>query len=259
MKKLEKLLVKSLTVLLLLGCIGFSGIENVCAQNKQTMNDLEQGKALYLKGRKMFYNAENTFDQMRATLRSSKESFAKLAESDLKCYWLSQVEFTLAEISEAFGDKKEAALEFSQSNQLAKKAIDYNDQFSDAYRLLADTYMRLLDYNGPLYTVNHGPEALRLAKKAFKIDNQNYTALTSMGVYYISAPKIGGGSIKQGIASLEKALASKDSFDKFIAHIWLGTAYLRKGNKTKALNHIHLAQEIYPNSNWAKELMEQCN
>ncbi|NLW47637.1 MAG: hypothetical protein GXY86_09915 [Firmicutes bacterium] len=256
MRKLGKLLVKSLTVLLLLGCIGFSW---AYAQSEQDMSDLEQGKTLYFKGRNMYYNAENTIDQIRATLGLSKESFAKLAESDQKYYWLSQVDFTLGEISEVAGNKKEAAQEFSQSNRLAQKAIDYNDQFSDAYRLLADTYMRLLNYNGPLYTMSHGPEALRMAKKAFKIDNHNYTALTSEGMYYISAPKVGGGNIKKGIATLEKALASKDSFDRFIAHIWLGTAYLKEKNKTKALKHIQLAREIYPNSSWVKELLEQCN
>lgn len=259
MKKLRKLFLKSLTVFLLLGCLYVSGIEVVNAQNEQVISNLKQGKDLYFKGRKIYYNAENTLDQARAVLASSKESFAKLAESDLKYYWLSQVEFTLAEISESVDNKKEAAMEFTKSHDLAKKAIDCNEKHSDAYRLLADNYMRLMDYNGPLYSVSNGPKALKLTKKAFQLDNQNYTALNSAGIYYISAPKIGGGDIGKGIATLEKALASNDSFDKFIAQIWLGRGYLKKGDKTKALNYFHQAQKIYPNSRWAKELVNQCS
>ncbi len=265
MKKIKKFMRRSWVVLLLLCCLNVViNMEVINAQNEETINIFEtenvaQGKDLYFKGRKMFYNAENTPDQARATLALSKESFAKLSEGDLKCYWLAQVEFTLAEIDERTGNKKEAAMEFSKSNDLVKKAINYNEKLSDAYRLLADTYMRLMDYNGPLYSVNHGPQALRLTKKAFQLDNQNFTALNSSGVYYVSAPKAGGGNINKGIADLEKALASNDPFDKFIAHVWLGTAYQKKGNKTEALNHFDRALKIYPNSPWAKGLASQCN
>ncbi len=256
---MKKIMVMSLIVFLMLGCLFVMRTGIVNAQNETVMNDLQTGKDLYLKGRKMFYNAENTLDVVRATWLSSKDSFAKLAEGDLKCYWLAQVEFSLAELDETMGNNKEANIGFSKSNDLVKKAIEYNKKFSDAYRLLADTYMRLMDYNGPLYSVSHGPEALRLTKKAFQLDTQNFTALISSGIYYINAPKIGGGNIGKGMADLKKALASKDSFDQFLAHVWLGRAYLKKGNKTEALDNFNQALRIYPNSSWAKRFASQCN
>jgi tetratricopeptide (TPR) repeat protein len=239
------------------------GMEELSAQNEKANHNavnenVTRGKNLYLKGREIFYNSDAGLDEVKSALVSSKTIFTQLPESDTKYYWLSQVVFTEAETLEINGDKRKAALKYTESCDLVKKALCYDQRLSDAHRLLADIYMRLMSYNGSLYSISHGPAALKSAQKAIQLDKQNFAAFNSLGIYYVNAPKIGGGDIDSGIATLSKALASNEPFDQFISHIWLGRAYLKKGSRSEALNHLHQAQKIYPNSIWAKQLAGQC-
>jgi tetratricopeptide (TPR) repeat protein len=272
MKMIKGMFGKNWVIIVLLcflnGMIGSGmevfGMEEWSAHNEQANHNnainvnVTSGKDLYRKGRELFYNAEDKLDEAKSVLASSKIIFTQLLESDTKYYWLSQVAFTQAEIVEINGDKREAALKFTASCDLAKKALRYNQRLSDAHRLLADTYMRLMSYNGSLYSISHGPEALKSVQKAIQLDKRNFAAFDSLGIYYVSAPKIGGGDIDKGIAALNKGLASNEPFDQFISHIWLGRVYLKKGKRSEALNHLHQAQKIYPNSIWAKQLVGQC-
>ena len=105
--------------------------------------------------------------------------------------------------------------------------------------------------------MTHGPQACNMLKHALELDKKNFTAYDSLGVYYINAPVIGGGSMAKGIQTLQNALESKDEFDNFISHVWLGQAYQKKKDSDQAVKYLKKALEIYPNSPWAKGLLKQ--
>jgi tetratricopeptide (TPR) repeat protein len=113
-----------------------------------------------------------------------------------------------------------------------------------------------MDYKGGIYMMTKGPQALKLLKKALSLDEKNYTAMNSLGMYYINAPAIGGGSVDKGIEVLQKALESKDEFDNFISNVWLGTAFQKKKNTDEASRHYQSALKIFPNCPWVKRLLQ---
>jgi tetratricopeptide (TPR) repeat protein len=222
----------------------------------EAQNELEDGKELFLTARSNFYNNQQDFSTTITTLEESQDYFSQSSTDFSKFYWQAQAKFVIAEIYESKEKPRKAAQSFNRSESLIKKALRKKET-SDALRLLADCYMRQMDYKGQLYKMTHGPKSLQLLKKSIELNSANYTAYNSLGTYYINAPKIGGGDINQGIKMLKKALASTNQFDNFITYQWLGIAYNKQNNTEQALNHINHALEIYPNSNWAKEKLEQ--
>lgn len=217
----------------------------------------EEGQELYYQGRSIYYSSEGNIKDALQVLNKSYGRFAELEDNDQKFFWQGQVQFLLGEIYEVLEDKRQAAQAFNQSGKLAEKALKANPRFSEGYRLLSDTYMRLMAYNGSLYATTKGPEAQKLLYKAIKLDKSNYTAYNSLGIYLINAPKIGGGDINKGINMLNKALDSDNEYDNFISYVWLSTGYQKKGNMNKALKNIEKAEDIYPNSRWAQGIKEQ--
>ena len=211
---------------------------------------------LFVKARKMYYNAEAPQSEAIKVLGRIKESLANLPEGFDKYYWSANVAYLSGEMAEVAGDKQKAALDFTESNELINKALNYNPKSSDANRVLADTMMRLMNYKGAIYTMTKGPQVLKILKKALDLDAKNYTAMNSLGMYYINAPAVGGGSADKGIEVLQKALESKDHFDNFISNVWLGSAFQKKKNSGEAKQYYQKALGIYPNSPWVKELLQ---
>jgi Uncharacterized protein conserved in bacteria len=219
--------------------------------------DLVQGQALFIKARKMYYNAEAANGDLIKLFTADQNLFAQLPDGYDKFYWQSQVAFDLAEMAENSGNKKQAAAGYTKSGDLVRKALRYDAQSSDANRILADTIMRLTTYNGTMYTMSQGPQALKLLNRALSLNQHNYAAMNSIGVYYINAPAIGGGSVDKGIKILQKGLESPDEFDQFIAYVWLGQAYAKKQSSGEAVRNFDQALQIYPNSPWVKDLLQK--
>ncbi|GAB6099593.1 hypothetical protein JCM16358_14720 [Halanaerocella petrolearia] len=217
---------------------------------------LEEGKELFFKGRESFYNNEEDISSSLTLLKQSKQQFANLNNEFNKYYWQAQSEFVIAEIYETKKEKKKALLSFNNSEQLVKKALK-EKKTSEGLRLLADTYMRQINYKGIFYSMTYGPKAMELLEKSIQLNNKNYTAYNSLGTYYINAPKIGGGDINKAIKALTTALNSNNQFDNFISYHWLSIAYNKQDKEGKALKYVNKALEIYPNSLWAKNTLQQ--
>ena len=219
--------------------------------------DLTQGKALFTQTRRIFYNAGAPLSEVRNNLGLCRDIFGKLPEDYEKYYWQAQIQFLLAETAEYSGDKKQAAQVFNESNELIRRALNYNPQSSEAIRIQADTIMRLIPYNGTVYMMTQGPRAFKLLNQALSLDKRNYQALNSLGIYYLNAPALGGGNVTKGIQALQKAGESREEFDNFLTAVWLGIAYHRKKEDNEAAKYYRKALAIYPNSPWVKGLLQQ--
>ncbi|ACL70715.1 tetratricopeptide repeat protein [Halothermothrix orenii] len=217
---------------------------------------LQKGQKLYVRARDIFYNGEGGYQEIKKIVDNCEEILSSSEDNYKKYYWQGQLKFLQGEVAEALGKQREAAVSFDKASQLARKAIDNKSDFSDAYRLMADAYMRLMNYKGSLFAVTKGPQSLKLAQKAVSLDRTNYRALNTMAIYYINAPEIGGGDVNKGIKTLQKALESNDRFDNFISYMWLATAHKKKGEASAAMRYVKKALEIYPGSGWARWLME---
>lgn len=239
---------------------GLTLLLSLCSPHSAAAGDdggiIEEGAGFLIAGRTAFY-AENNFTAAVKELEKSRDSFCLLGEGYARYYWLARVEFLLAEIAEVRGEKRKAAEGFTESGNLARKALEYERNSSDALRVLADSYMRLISYNGTFYMMSNGPKAMKLLQRAISLDKTNYAAYISLGTYYLNAPAVGGGSVEKGIKALFKALESKDEFDIFLSCLWLGTAYQKAGEPVKAKEYLNRALEVYPLNGWARGILRQ--
>ncbi|WP_027338934.1 tetratricopeptide repeat protein [Halonatronum saccharophilum] len=226
-------------------------------------SNLNEGEELYLEARSLYYNPKGETEKEQkeninraiSLLEESKEVFTEVNNKYESYYWQGRTEFLLAEINEAIGENRRAAIGFQKAEGLAEKALR-EEASSQAHSLLADSYMRQFNYRGNMYVMQYGPTSLRLLQRAVSMDSSNYRALNSLGNYYYFAPEIGGGDRNKAIRSLNRALASDDKHDNFISYIWLGVIMREEGDITKAEEYFNKALEIYPNSLWAKAELE---
>lgn len=234
----------------------------------QANGNLHQGKKLFFQARTDYYNSplydkspakkDRVIAQSISQLKESKEYFKQLKTKFNRYYWQGRVHFFLAEIQETKKNKRKAAINFKKTETLAKKALRTNNTSSKAHRLLADSYVRQMNYRGGLYAAKYGPKALRLLKKAVELDKTNYRAWNSLGTYYHFAPKIGGGDTAKAIKALNKALTSKDEYITFLSYVWLGTIYQqKKNNLIKAKSYFQQALAIYPHNHWAQKKLKK--
>jgi tetratricopeptide (TPR) repeat protein len=219
---------------------------------------LEKGRGLFYQGRRMFYSGETDISEAVNTLVSARETLDQMTDDDFdKYYCQAQVEFVLGRIAEESGKKSEAVEQYTKSSQLAKKAFDYNKKSSEAHRLLADTYLRLINLKGAVYAMSYGPQALKLLNVAVSLDKCNYPAYNSLGIYYYHLPIIWGGSSTKALKYLRKALESKDEFDNFLSYTYLGIVYNNQNKIREATDNLDKALAIYPGNLWAKGVLEE--
>lgn len=212
-----------------------------------------RGYELLLKGRDMLFSEDHPSEEIAEIWEESKSIFSRLPEGVEKYYYLAEVDYfyglTVSDSSPKISEEK-----FTASQKMVLKALQYKE-FSDGYRLLADTYIQLMSYKGFFYQALHGAKLKSLPKKALSLDGENHRARISLALFYLNAPSFAGGSLEKGINSLEAALSSSDGFDLFLAHAWLAVAYQRKGDPSKAERHQEEALAIYPHNSWAQNLL----
>lgn len=252
MRKVSVCLLAIMPLFLLL-----NNVTTLAAFGDKQNDYLDKGKELFFQGRVMFFSGNNKLDDAVEVLEKSKDYFSKLEDRFENAYWRGKVEYVLGEIAEVKNDKRKAAQRFSESSASAENAISYNDSSSSALCLLANTYMRLMNYKGTIYAMLHSSKTFKLLNKAKKLDKDNYSVYNSFAMCYFYTPEFAGGSINKAIDSLEKALKSEDQFTNFNSYMWLGIIYYNQRDLVNASANFSKALEIYPNSPWAKDYMNQ--
>ncbi len=241
--------------LIILGMVFFTMLSALTVEAKNY--DLEQGKRNFFKAREDYYNDKTDISEVIERIEESISYIERVDDKYKRNLWKSKAKFLLGEIYEMKEEKRSAAKAFENSCDLALKALKINDNSSEAHQVLADNYMRLINYRGTIYMITSGPKSLKLLQKAIKLDQKNYTAFNALGIYYINAPKIGGGNVKKGIKMLNEALKSESKYDNFISHIWLAKSFVKLKEKQDATYNIKQALSIYPNSKWAQIILEE--
>jgi tetratricopeptide (TPR) repeat protein len=220
--------------------------------------DLQNGKVLLERATVGLFNESLSRSELRGLLDRSLETFSRLEDQCERDYWQAQVFYLYGFVEQGAGRSKEAERRFTRGFELAEKSMS-RGEFSDGYRLLADTQAQLLMYNGMLYKMQYGPTVREYAEKALELDPGNIKAKLNLALYYKNAPAIAGGSEKTAREILHEVERAKglEPLDEFSVNVWLGISYAEGKNATVARRYIDQAQEIFPGNTWLREIISE--
>jgi tetratricopeptide (TPR) repeat protein len=180
-----------------------------------------------------------------------------MEESQAKLYWQGRVFYIYGFFEQSENRREEAKNCFLSSQTLAEEALSFGE-FSEGYRLLADAYAQLLNYNGIFYKMSTGRKIMDLATKAIQLDPRNVKAHLTLAISYMFAPPIAGGGLHRSLETLHKleSFSGVERQDRFSINAWLGMAYSKKGEEKKAIKYFRNALSIYPGNSWMKNTIE---
>jgi len=221
-------------------------------------DDLREGKILLDRATEGLFNQTLPSARLRELLDRSFQVFGAIQEACDRDYWRAQVAYLYGFVEQGEERSKEAERRFTEGYELAESALSCGE-FSDGYRLLADTQAQLLMFNGLLYKMNFGPKVRDLAEKALELDPDNTKARLTLALYYKNAPAIAGGNEKTALEILHgiEKRSVLEPLDRFSVNMWLGISYAENKNGLLARKYISQAREIFPGNTWLEEILTE--
>lgn len=118
--------------------------------------------------------------------------------------------------------------------------------------MIGDVIGRLIEYKGwQLFAASNSPKAKAELERTIQLDATNAIAYLALGQWYFFTPGLFGGDLSKAQQNFAKALElARDEHERFLAYIWLGQALVKRKESEKV-------RVIYPNSVWAKALLEE--
>lgn len=165
--------------------------------------------------------------------------------------------YSLIEAKKLKGDKE-------KYNYLKNK-IDKNENylFSDDIDYLisvSELMSYIVYYCGLPEKISFGGKTKDIYKKVLEKDSNNFFALLGVGVGYMHAPKIAGGSDKKAFEYFNKALNnSNQKYQKYLSYVWLSQYYFKTKDNENYKKYIDMSIEIYPNGDLLKEAINRNN
>ena len=205
-----------------------------------------------------FFNGATVLEGIRQDLDDAYQILARVRDDRQRLYWQARVSYIAGFVEQGSGRKDAAKSRFLLSHSLATTALA-KGEFSEGYRLQADNYAQLMNYNGLLYKLRYGRKIIELCEKAIELDPDNVKARLTLAISYMFAPPIAGGSLSRSIEMLSALGGAEnvESLDRFSINAWLGMAYGKRRDTENARRYIRQALQVFPGNPWMKEYLEQ--
>lgn len=222
---------------------------------------LEDVQNLYRQGRRQLYNSSpgEEYLRVRELLQNAQALLEQLSDeiSEIdRLYWQARLEFELGDwyYGAVWGDPaqaQEALPYYLKAEQIALKLTERATSFSDGYRLLGESQMRIISLKGWLQALTHAGAAKSNLERALDLDPQNAEAHLALGVYYLYAPALFGGDLNRALGEFAQSEAlTSDETVRFLSYRWRGVAYAKLGKIAEAREAFQKALAIYPQSSW---------
>lgn len=176
---------------------------------------------------------------------------------------ISKEDLTYKNISSLVEAKK--FKEDKEKYNYLKNQIDKNENylFSDDIDYLisvSELMSYIVYYCGLPEKISFGGKTKDIYKKVLEKDSNNFFALLGVGVGYMHAPKIAGGSDKKAFEYFNKALNnSNQKYQKYLSFVWLSQYYFKIKDNENYKKYIDMSIEIYPNGDLLKEAINRNN
>jgi hypothetical protein len=242
----------------LAGSLIFAGLSMLVALAPLAADGLEEGKTYLERATAGLFNETLPPAAIRELLDQSLRSFGQIQQACERDYWKAQSAYLYGFVEQGDGQAGEAERRFTEGYRLAESALSCGE-FSDAYRLMADTQAQLLMYNGMLYKMQYGPTVREFAERALELDAGNVKAKLTLALYFKNAPVIAGGSERTARQILHEieSMSGLEPMDRFSVNVWLGISYAESENAAMARRYIAQAQEIFPGNTWLREIIAE--
>jgi tetratricopeptide (TPR) repeat protein len=197
--------------------------------------------------------ARRTRDEKRLqSLKTQLEQKIAQSPDDAGLYFdLAKVQGYLLDAYEMRKDKKAAEDAVDKAIDAAQRSIQLNDKSADAHSLLADLYGRKISLGNAMFAgPKFGPKVKEENAKAMALDDKNPRVWASLGRQYLMTPKMFGGDVPKAVESLQKSLELDPTQDETL--VWLGKAFQKQGDKSKAREAVQHALVLNPESRFAQ-------
>lgn len=230
---------------------------------KNARNDRSiESEALFVEGQERLQQAINTSnpDQLYEAQKLFEQARQNGNYEIFALYYLALCEYRLATLFAAAPDEKAECI--NQAIGHLKEAIELEDNFSDAYALLASAYGQKLSLK-PHLGMALGPETKRVLEKSKRLDGNNPRVVLIDGMSDYYTPTMFGGDKQQAISKMEQALELfakeeiRDPFqpswgyDEACAH--LGIMRQEAGDIEGAREAFVKALDVNPSNGWVEK------
>lgn len=146
-----------------------------------------------------------------------------------------------------------------------KKAIEENKDYQNSndtdYLISVSELMNYIVYYSALpEKISFGKKSKEIYQKILEKDSKNFFALLGIGLGYMHAPAIAGGSDKKALEFLNEALSNaKEKYQKYLSYVWLSQYYFKVKNKENYQKYINMSKTIYPNGKLLEEAIDRNN
>jgi tetratricopeptide (TPR) repeat protein len=150
------------------------------------------------------------------------------------------------------------------AEQSLREALKKDGAFADAYGLLSATLSLKIGWAASTEAkVSLGPESGQSLNRGLAIAPNNPRLLIVQGSALFRRPPEYGGDPQQAEALFRRAADLLDAakgapwpnWGRFDAHVWLGQALAKRGDKDEARAEYTRALAIAPNSSWVKDTL----
>ncbi len=235
--------------------------------SSDSVSSLDEVERLYLEGRRQLYNAggEPQYLHAREILQRAHallDQLPKIPQTQ-RLLWQARLEFELGTWYQGMSwedvtQAPEALPYYLAAEQLARRLTELAPDLSHGYRLLGESQMRIISLKGWLHALAHALEAKSHLERALELDPYNAEAHLALGVYYLYAPMLFGGSAEKALSELQQSEAlTSDETILFLSYRWQGVAYTKLGKVAQAKEAFEKALAIYPKSAWDRAELEK--
>ena len=197
----------------------------------------------------LLYQAQKLFEQAR------QNGYHK----EFALYYLALCEYRLATLFAATPSEQAECI--NRTIEHLKRAIELEDNFSDAHALLASAYGQKLSLK-PHLGMALGPETKRVLEKSKRLDGNNPRVVLTEGMSDYYTPAMFGGDKQRAISKLEQSLElfAKEEIRDALQPSWgydeacaqLGIMRQDAGDIEGAREAFVKALEVNPNNGWVK-------
>ncbi len=211
---------------------------------------LEEGKKNLAEGFQTFQ--KSPFLDARSTF----EKILKEKPNDPKLHYFLALSFDgLAYVEELEGNKDKAYALIENGVKAAKRSVQLDDSSSDAHRILATFYGRIIAIKGGMTGAMYGSLNEDEIQRALQLDSGNAQAHLELGISRANTPPQFGGDLEVGIKEMEEAIRINPKLD--MAYYHLGRALLKKGEKGRAQEVLQKGLQTNPANGFIKRELDK--